>query len=359
MSAIQSKKIIHCDCDCFYAAIEIRDNPQLHGLPVAVGGDPTQRGVIATCNYEARRFGVRSAMASAYAVKLCPSLLIIPPSLNKYREASEQIMNIYQDYTERVEPLSLDEAYLDVSESSKCGGSATLIAKEIRARVFKSIGITISSGVAPNKFLAKIASGWKKPNGLFVIRPDEVEQFVAQLPVENLFGVGKVTASRLKALGIITCHDLRAWSLSDLLHLFGSFGQQLYELCRGIDSRQVTPDRESKSISVETTYIKDLTTADECWHEVQILIGELEQRIQQANASHLIRKLFIKIKYDDFNRTTTECIYHALNADKFKKLLDVGLLRRKRAIRLLGVGVRFEQESNRLQLPLFDSVDIS
>jgi DNA polymerase-4 len=191
-----TRKIIHCDCDCFYASVEMRDDPSLRGRPLAVGGRPDQRGVVATCNYEARRFGIHSAMATAQAIKLCPDLLVIPPDMEKYRIASRQIMEIYRDYTELVEPLSLDEAYLDVTESPHCKGSATLIAQEIRQRIFETVGITASAGVAPNKFVAKIASDWNKPDGLFLVRPEEVDAFVAALPVKKLYGVGKVTAAK-------------------------------------------------------------------------------------------------------------------------------------------------------------------
>jgi DNA polymerase-4 len=188
------RKIIHIDCDCFYAAIEMRDDPRLAGRALAVGGTAQQRGVIATCNYEARAWGVRSAMPSRTALRLCPDLLILKPRMDAYREASRQIHAILRDYTELIEPLSLDEAYLDVSQSPHCGGSATRIAEEIRRRVVAEVGIRVSAGVAPNKFLAKIASEWNKPDGLFVIRPEQVEAFVAELPVARLHGVGKVTA---------------------------------------------------------------------------------------------------------------------------------------------------------------------
>jgi DNA polymerase-4 len=225
---VAQRKIIHCDCDCFYAAVEMRDDPSLRGRPVAVGGQAHQRGVIATCNYEARRYGVHSAMATAHALKRCPDLIVLPPSFDKYRAASAQILTIYRDYTELVEPLSLDEAYLDVSQATQCKGSATLIAQEIRARIQSTVGITASAGIAPNKFLAKIASDWRKPNGQFAITPDAVTEFVAALPVGKLFGVGKVTAEKLNQLGVHTCGDLRAWDGLALQAQFGKFGEKLF-----------------------------------------------------------------------------------------------------------------------------------
>ena len=216
-----AKKIVHCDCDCFYASIEIRDNPELAGKPVAVGGSPEKRGVVATCNYEARKFGIHSAMASATARKRCPQLIIIKPDMEKYRAASQQIHQVFQTYTRLIEPLSLDEAYLDVSDCEQFAGSATRIAQAIRNEVKEKIGITISAGIAPNKFLAKIASDWNKPDGQYVVKPEEVEKFVAQLPVKKLHGVGKVTAARMHRLGIETCSDIRKLDNEALTKHFG------------------------------------------------------------------------------------------------------------------------------------------
>lgn len=339
------RKIIHCDCDCFYASVEMRDDPSLRGRPLAVGGRPDQRGVIATCNYEARRFGVHSAMSSALAMRKCPGLLILPPSMDKYRTASRQIMAIYRDYTPDVEPLSLDEAYLDVSRSERCQGSATLIAREIRERVRDTVGVTVSAGVAPNKFVAKIASDWHKPDGLFVVRPHEVDAFVAALPVRKLFGVGKVTAARLDRLGIQTCAQLREWPLIDLHREFGAFGRRLHELSRGIDERRVVADQERKSVSVETTYVTDLTTLDQCAAEIRRLVVSLDARIARAGAARSIRKLYVKIRFADFQRTTVECIADATSAQTAVALLAKGLARRAQPVRLLGVGVRIDEDT--------------
>ncbi|MGN6082448.1 DNA polymerase IV [Trinickia sp.] len=349
------RKIIHCDCDCFYASVEMRDDPSLRGRPLAVGGRPEHRGVIATCNYEARRFGVHSAMSSALAMRKCPELLIIPPAMEKYRIASRHIMAIYRDYTAMVEPLSLDEAYLDVTSASRCKGSATLMAAEIRERVRETVGVTVSAGVAPNKFVAKIASDWNKPDGLFVVRPHEVDAFVAALPVRKIFGVGKVTAAKLDRLGIETCRDLREWSLVDLHQRFGAFGRRLYDLSRGIDRRAVEPDQERKSISVETTYVTDLQTLDACAAEIRQLAEQLEARIERVGAGAAIRKLYVKIRFADFQRTTVECVAGATDVPTFVALLEKGFARRNRPVRLLGVGVRLEEDdaADRSQFPLF------
>jgi DNA polymerase-4 len=349
-----ARKIIHCDCDCFYASVEMRDNPSLRGRPLAVGGRPDQRGVVATCNYEARAFGIHSAMATAQAIKLCPDLLVLPPAMDKYRIASRQIMDIYRDYTELVEPLSLDEAYLDVSAATHCKGSATLIAQQIRRRIFETVGITASAGVAPNKFVAKIASDWNKPDGLFLVRPDEVDAFVAALQVKKLFGVGKVTAAKLNKLGAHTCADLRSWTLQELQHHFGTFGARLHDLCRGIDNREVSNSRERKSVSTEETYTPDVPDLPACLALLPELYEQLLGRVKRAGAEKLVNKLFVKIKFADFQQTTVECVGHAPNMATFARLMETGWLRASRPVRLLGVGVRLGDSENIEQLSLFD-----
>jgi DNA polymerase IV len=347
------RKIIHCDCDCFYAAVEMRDDPSLRDRPLAVGGRPEQRGVVATCNYEARRYGVRSAMSTAQALRRCPDLIVLPPAMEKYRIASRQILSIYRDYTELVEPLSLDEAYLDVSDASSLHGSATAIAQQIRQRIAETVGITASAGIAPNKFIAKIASDWNKPDGQFVVKPQQVDAFVAVLPVAKLFGVGKVTAARLNQLGVQTCGDLRTWSIADLGHHFGKFGDRLYELCRGIDERPVNPSRERKSVSVEETYVVDLPDLAACLRELPDLIEKLQARVQRANAGDAVRKLFVKIRFADFSRTTVECVAAAVDESQLRKLLETGFHRQQRPVRLLGVGIRVGENSDALQMGLF------
>lgn len=347
------RKIIHCDCDCFYAAVEMRDDPSLRGKPLAVGGRPDQRGVVATCNYEARKFGVHSAMAMSQALQRCPDLIVMPPAMDKYRAASKQILAIYRDYTDLVEPLSLDEAYLDVSDSPHFQNSATLIAQDIRKRITETVGITASAGIAPNKFLAKIASDWNKPDGQYVIRPHQVDDFVAALPVDKLFGVGKVTAMKLKKLGAFTCADLRNWPIPELQHHFGKFGGSLYSLCRGIDKRQVSSSQERKSVSVEETYVIDLPDLDACLRELQPLFELLQQRVQRAKAERHIHKLFVKIRFDDFRRTTAECVSSTLDAGQCRKLLETAHRRGRRPVRLLGVGVRLDEEEDLNQLGLF------
>ncbi len=354
MTGSPPRKIIHCDCDCFYAAVEMRDDPSLRDLPVAVGGRANQRGVIATCNYAARRFGVRSAMVTAQALKLCPELVLLPPAFDKYRAASQQILAIYRDYTDLVEPLSLDEAYLDVTHTARCQGSATRIAQEIRERIAREVGITASAGVAPNKFIAKIASDWNKPNGQFVVTPAQVDAFVAQLPVDKLFGVGKVTAEKLKRLGAHTCEDLRAWSPAQLQQRFGRFGERLYELCRGVDTRAVNPARERKSISVEETYVNDVPSLSACQQQLPQLLAKLHERVRRSRAERCANKLFLKIRFADFSRTTVECGGSIAQSALFTQLLETGFQRGRKPVRLLGVGVRLAPEKIDAQLELFN-----
>ena len=338
------RKIIHCDCDCFYASVEMRDDPTLRGRPVAVGGRAETRGVIATCNYEARAFGVHSAMPTARALQLCPQLVLLAPDFERYREASRRILAIYHDYTALVEPLSLDEAYLDVTGVERCRGSASLMAQEIRARIRAEVGITASAGIAPNKFIAKVASDWNKPDGQFVVRPQDVDAFVAALPVKKIFGVGKVTAAKLARLGAHTCADLRAWSVAELTREFGSFGASLHHLCRGIDERAVQPDRVRKSLSVETTYTPDLHDLAACRAGLLALLEDFHRRFERARDRPPVRKAFVKVRFSDFSRTTAECVSSAPDEATWLRLLDEAHARKALPVRLLGVGVRFTEE---------------
>lgn len=335
------KKIIHCDADCFYAAVEMRDDPSLRSRPVAVGGSSEHRGVISTCNYEARRFGVRSAMSSATAKKLCPDLIIVPHRMEAYREASVSMRHIFYEYTELVEPLSLDEAYLDVTNSDYCEGSATRIAEQIRQRIYDEIRLSVSAGVAPNKFLAKVASDWNKPNGLYVITPKDVDNFVLQLPVGKIFGVGKATNNRLADINVKTCADLRRFSIFELKQRFGQLGVRLYELCRGIDNREVTPSRRRKSLSVENTYPQDLPNLQACLNRLPELLQQLASRLRRLDEDYLVVKLFVKIKFADFTQTTIERGGSNLVATEFQSLCCDAYARKELPVRLLGVGVRF------------------
>ena len=334
------RKIIHIDCDCFYAAIEMRDDPSLAGKPLAVGGSPDKRGVVATCNYDARAYGVHSAMPMRTAVKLCPDLTIVRPRMDVYKSVSRQIHQIFRDYTEIIEPLSLDEAYLDVSASPHFDGSATRIAQDIRRRVAMELHITVSAGVAPNKFIAKIASDWRKPDGLFVVTPDQVDEFVAALPVSKLHGVGKVTAEKLARLGVRSCADLRDWNKLALAREFGSFGERLYNLARGQDDRVVQVDSRRQSISVENTYDHDLPNLDACLAQLPALLDELRGRMARLDSSYRPDKPFVKLKFHDFTQTTLEQAGARRDLDSYRQLLSAAFARGDKPVRLIGVGVR-------------------
>lgn len=348
-----SRKIIHIDMDCFYAAIEIRDNPTLKEKPVAVGGSSSQRGVLCTCNYEARKFGLHSAMPTAKAFKLCPHLILLPVDMPKYKAVSQKIHTIFQRYTQAIEFLSLDEAFLDVTESKMYKGSATLIAEAIRGQIKIEQGLTASAGVAPNKFLAKIASEWRKPNGLFVIQPKDIDSFMQDLPINKLFGVGKVTAQKLNDKGIKICADLQRFSLADLMFNFGSFGMRVYKLCRGIDEREVEIDREIKSISVEETFCSDIQQYEIGILKLPALLERLKRRLERAQ--HLqVSKIFIKIKFDDFSRTTVENNTAKPELKAYEYLFTKGYKRYSKPIRLIGLGVRLQQEKNPKQLTIWD-----
>lgn len=335
------RKIIHCDADCFYASVEMRDDPTLRGRPMAVGGSSDRRGVITTCNYEARKFGVHSAMPSATAKRLCPDLILIPGRMDVYKDVSKQMHRIFYEYTELVEPLSLDEAFLDVSESTLHHGSATLIAKEIRQRISDEIGITVSAGIAPNKFLAKIASDWNKPNGQFVITPDQIDEFIIKLPVKKIYGVGKAMAAKLAEQNIFTCEDIQKYSIFELTQCFGQMGLRLHNQSRGIDDRPVESDRRRKSLSVENTFNRDLTSVDQCLNELPLLVQQLITRLRRVDDDYKIVKLFVKIKFSDFTSTTIERGGISVSLEALKELCVEAHARKGMAVRLLGVGVSF------------------
>lgn len=346
MNSPNYRKIIHIDMDCFYAAIEIRDNPSLADKPVAVGGTSDQRGVICTANYMARRYGVHSAMATATAVRLCKNLVLLPVNMAKYKAVAQQIHAIFHEFTEIVEPLALDEAYLDVSNSLHHQGSATLIAQAIRERIWQVTQLTASAGIAPNKFLAKIASGWKKPNGFFVISPNEIADFIFTLPVTELYGVGKVTAEKLNKLQLKTCADLQKLSYLELTRHFGKLGQRLFEQCRGIDTREVEANRIRKSLSVEHTFTQDMDNLDACSEIIAELHRKLILRLQESAPDRVIKNQYVKIKFNNFKLATAEMISSAANLENYFSLLRQSYEPTQKAIRLLGLGVHFSQQDS-------------
>lgn len=298
---MEGRKIIHIDMDAFYAAVEQRDNPDLRGKAIAIGS-AKGRGVVATASYEARKYGIHSAMPSATAKRRCPHLIFVHGNLEKYRKVSEQIRTIFFDYTDEVEPLSLDEAYLDVTENKKGNPSGTLIAKEIKQRIFDTTQLRASAGVSYNKFLAKIASDYDKPDGLFVITPEEAEPFIESLKVEKFFGIGKVTAEKMHKMGIFFGKDLKKLSLHRLTQTFGKAGNYYYQIARGIDSRVVNPHRERKSVGGENTFETDITQLPEMEQRLEIIGKKVWERIKKTGKYG--RTLTLKIKFADFNQIT-------------------------------------------------------
>ena len=343
--------------DCFYAAVEMRERPELRDIPIAVGGS-SGRGVLTTCNYPARAYGVRSAMPVFKARQLCPQLRILPVRFELYREASRAVRSIFQRYTRAIEPLSLDEAYLDVSHLRRRGSE---IAESIRATIRGETGLTASAGVAPNKLLAKIASDWNKPDGQCVVGPSGIAAFMEALPVRKIWGVGPKSAQRMAAMGIETCGQLQALDQGALAREFGSFGFELYQLCRGIDERPVQADRARKSLSNERTFTSDLETLEACEAALQQQYAELQEDLRNAAPDRPIGKVLVKLKFSDFRRTTAEMPATQPEYPLYRKLLRDAWGRSGQPVRLLGLGVRFAEcrrGPEQLELALFETGEI-
>ncbi|PMH06854.1 DNA polymerase IV [Vibrio splendidus] len=333
----------------------MRDNPSYRNRPLAVGGHEKQRGVLSTCNYEARKFGIRSAMPTGKALQLCPNLLVVPGRMSVYVEISKKIREIFSRYTSIIEPLSLDEAFLDVTDSKQCHGSATLIAEAIRHDIWNELNLTASAGIAPIKFLAKVASDMNKPNGQFVIPPQDVQAMIDELPLEKIPGVGKVSIEKLHQAGFFTCKDIKESDYRDLLLRFGRQGASLWKRSHGIDDREVVIERERKSVGVERTFTQNISTYEECWQVIEDkLFPELETRLEKASPSKAIIKQGIKLKFADFQQTTIEHIHASLDREHFKELLSEILKRQQgREIRLLGLSVMLQPKDQMRQLSFF------
>lgn len=295
------RKIIHIDMDAFFASVEQLDDPELRGKPVAVGGSG-ERSVVAAASYEARKFGVRSAMSSVIAKRLCPDLIFVKHNFKRYSEVSANVFEIFKEYTDIIEPLSIDEAFLDVTDDKKKIGSATVIAERIRSEIKSRTGLTASAGISVNKFLAKIASDINKPDGLFLIRPEDAEKFIEELQIEKFYGIGKVTAQKMHKLGIHKGSDLKNWDLVSLIRNFGKAGVFFHDIVRGIDERPVEPDQERKSVGTELTYDKDLTVRFEIIAELYQLEKELMERLEHSGTTG--RTITLKVKFSDFRQIT-------------------------------------------------------
>jgi len=335
------RRILHLDMDAFYASVEQRDDPSLKGRPLVVGGQPDRRGVVAAASYEARAFGIRSAMSMAAAVRLCPTLVIVRPDVARYKTASDAVFRLFREVTPLVEPLSLDEAYLDVTENHWGEPLATPVARRLKARILEETGLTASAGVAPNKFLAKIASGWKKPDGLTVISPDRVEPFLQKLPVDALWGVGPVTAKKLRSRGIERLVDVRAVDLDDLRDAVGNLADWLLQLAQGIDDRPVVPNRTRRSSGSERTYAEDIVDAERVRTEVERMAQAAAEWLDERQMT--ARTVTLKVRYSDFTTVTRShsalatCDRSAIVIRALELLLktDAGA----RPVRLLGVSV--------------------
>ena len=340
--------------DCFYAAIEVRDRPSLRGKPVGVGGARDRRGVLTTCNYEARAFGVHSAMPTFMALQRCPNLIVLPTRFDVYRREAASVREILHRFTPLVEPLSLDEAYLDVSAHS---GSPATLAEMIRDLIFQKTQLTSSAGIGPNKLIAKIASTMRKPNGQLEVTADEVPQFMRDLPVREIWGIGEKTEKRLQELDVRTCGQLQRFSRPELVDLFGKFGSELFDLCRGIDDRPVESDRPRKSLSTEETFSSDLETLEQCEERMTELFQDLMADLAQKENERRISKIFVKLKFADFTRTTAERAGLEPTLSAFQSLLAEAFARTGKKVRLIGVGVRFaETAPEEMQMPLFSDV---
>jgi len=337
--------------DCFYAAIEVRDRPSLRGKPVGVGGARERRGVLTTCNYEARKFGVHSAMPTFMALQRCPQLIVLPTRFDVYRREAAVIRAILHGVTPLLEPLSLDEAYLDVTARPEPAGE---LAAKIRKMIFNRTKLTSSAGIGPNKLIAKIASGSNKPNGQLEVTPAQVADFMVNLPVRQIWGIGEKTERKLQDLGIATCGELQRLSRPELVDLFGKFGLELYDLCRGIDDRPVEPDRPRKSLSTEETFPADLASLEQCEQKLEELFEDLMADLAQKESARDIRKIFVKLKFHDFTRTTAERAGLEPTLPAFRSLLSEAFSRTGKAVRLIGLGVGFAEPAPAdTQMPLF------
>ena len=356
-----TRKIIHIDMDAFYASVEQRDNPQLRGKPVVVGGNPNSRGVVCAASYEARRFGVRSAIPCAQAYRLCPQAIFVRPRFEVYRGISREIRRIFLAHTDLVEPLSLDEAFLDVTRNKSGNPSATWLANQIRAQILEKTRLTASAGVAPNKFLAKIASDVNKPNGIFVIPPSRVEAYIEQLPIGRFFGIGKATEKKMHALGVFCGKDLKRFDEAELIQRFGKSGSWYYRISRGIDNREVKPHRVAKSVGVEETFARDIDQLDHLREILRELATELERRLSKKKKSG--KTITLKLRYDDFTTITraesqpryvSDAATFYEVAARLLELSEAG----KRPIRLLGITLSnlddpdHRESRHSLQLPL-------
>ena len=342
-----SRKIIHIDMDSFFASVEIRDNPNLKNKPVAVGGKANERGVLTTCNYIARKFGLHSAMPTKQAQKLCKDLVVLPVDIMKYRNSSKEIFKIFKCYSKKIEPVSIDEAFLDVSDSDYCLGDPEEMARQIRSCIKNDFGITASAGISSNKLLAKICSDWKKPDNQFSVCDHEIEDFIRNVSLKSIPGIGKVNYKKCIDLNMSICSDMYKMSVNELTNLFGSYGFTLFNLIRGIDNREVETDKIRKSISVEDTFNADLVDVESCENKLAILFEKLIKRCESANIrTKEVKEIFIKVKFNNFETITRQKKCNYLNMDEFINLFSDNIKDITKPIRLIGIGFKLKEVKN-------------
>ncbi|OYD88642.1 DNA polymerase IV [Nostoc sp. 'Peltigera membranacea cyanobiont' 213] len=364
-SVARTRKIVHVDMDAFYASVEQRDNPSYRGKPLVVGGSPNQRGVVAAASYEARKFGIYSAMPSVTAIAKCPGLIFVRPRFDVYREISTSIHAIFKRYTDLLEGVALDEAYLDVTENKQSIPYASTIARHIKTAIFQETQLTATAGVSINKFLAKMASGQNKPNGLTVILPEQAITFVEQLPIEKFHGIGEVTAAKMHSLGIHTGADLKIRSLTELTHHFGKAGHYYYKIARAEDDRLVEANRVRKSIGAETSFAQDLSDVGQMLQELEQIAQIVEQRLEQHETRG--RTLTLKVKFSDYqqltrSKTMLASISELSTIFEIAKALFESIELENRSIRLLGISLSNldnAKQTQVIQLPLFQNADIT
>ena len=341
--------------DSFFASIEIRDNPQLKNKPVAVGGKSTERGVLTTCNYVARKYGLHSAMSSKKATQLCKDVIILPVDITKYRKESAEIFKIFKCYSKRIEPVSIDEAFLDVTDSKYCNGDPEEMARQIRLCIKNDFGLTASAGISSNKLIAKICSDWRKPDNQFCVYDHDILNFIKHVGLKCIPGIGKVSYKKCQNLNMTSCEDMYGLSKSDLVKLFGSYGNTLFDLIRGVDDREVEIDRERKSISVEDTFLHDLRDINSCLEKISILYSKLMKRCKSDEiTTNNIREVFIKIKFNDFEVITRQKKSKSLNLNEFMNLFRKNVITITKPIRLLGLGCKINQEKETSQFDFFN-----
>ena len=352
----KSKKIIHVDMDSFFASLEIRDKPELRNKPVAVGGKAHERGVLTTCNYIAREYGLHSAMSTKKALSLCKNLIVLPVDIDKYKRESKEIFKVFKCYSKKIEPISIDEAYIDVTDSDYCESDPEKMAYQIRSCIWKDFKITASAGISCNKLLAKICSDWKKPNNQYSLSDDQVSDFIKDIRLDMIPGIGKVNFQKCINLNMKYCKDMYIYSIGELEKIFGSYGANLYNLIRGIDQRDVNINKIRKSISVEDTFLEDIKNVESCISKIDFLYKKLIQRCRINEISkNSVKEIFIKVKFNDFKVISRQSKCSSLNLRSYIQLLNNKINNPIRPIRLLGLGFTLKDDkSDAIQYDIFD-----